>query len=104
MEQTEWKIRFCWVKAHVGILENELADALAKGAATNLHIAERYKRVQKSVVKRELEDSSVDKWQIDWNRSTKGKITKDFSDSCRKTQNENEYSQLHNHGHGTWER
>jgi len=70
LEQTEWKIQFCWVKAHVGILGNELADTLAKGAATNLDIAESYNRVPKSVVKRELEDRSVDKWQRDWNRST----------------------------------
>jgi len=29
-------------------------------------------------MKRELEDRSVDKWQTDWNQSTKGKITKDY--------------------------
>jgi len=38
LEQTKWKIQFRWVKAHVGILGNELADTLAKGAATNLNI------------------------------------------------------------------
>jgi P2-related tail formation protein len=76
MEQTEWKIHFCWVKIYVGVLGNELADTLAKDAATNLNIAECYNKVPKSVVKRELEDRSVDKWQKDWNRSTKGKITK----------------------------
>jgi ribonuclease HI len=39
MEQNDWKIQFCWVKAHAGNLGNELADNLAKGAATNLDIA-----------------------------------------------------------------
>jgi len=71
-------MKFCWVKAHVGIPGNKLADTLAKEAATNLDIAECYNRVPKSVVKHELEDRSVDKWQTDWNRSTKGKITKDY--------------------------
>jgi hypothetical protein len=60
------------------MLGNELADTLAKDAATNLDIAECYNKVPKSVVKRELKDRSVDKWQRDWNRSTKGKITKNY--------------------------
>ena len=104
LKQAEWKIYFCWVKAHVRILGNELADTLAKDAATNLDIAECYSKVPKSVVKRELEDRSVDKWQRDWNRSTKDKITKDFSDGGRKTENgNNDHPQLHNHGYWTWE-
>ena len=30
MERYEWKITFSWVKSHVGIYGNELADRLAK--------------------------------------------------------------------------
>ena len=30
LESYEWKITFSWVKAHVGIYGNELADRLAK--------------------------------------------------------------------------
>jgi ribonuclease HI len=60
LEQTEWKIHLCWVKAHVGILGNELADTLEKDASTNLDIAECYNKVPKSIVKSELEDRSVD--------------------------------------------
>jgi len=48
MGKTNWKIQFCWVKAHVGIQVNELADTLAKEAGTNMDIKECYKKVPKS--------------------------------------------------------
>jgi len=67
-----------YIHTHTHTHTHTLADTLAKDAATNLDIAECYSKVPKSVVKRELEDRSVDKWQRDWNRSTKGKITKDY--------------------------
>ena len=28
VKESEWKITFCWVKAHAGVMGNELADAL----------------------------------------------------------------------------
>jgi len=40
MEKINWKIQLSWVKAHVGIQGNELADTLAKEAATNSDIIE----------------------------------------------------------------
>jgi len=61
MEKIDWKIQFCWVKAHVGIQENELADTLAKKAATNADITECYNKIPKSVVKSELGVISVQK-------------------------------------------
>jgi len=42
-----------------------MADTLAKEAAADLDIAVSYNRIPKSVVKRELESTSVDKWQRD---------------------------------------
>ena len=35
LERANWTIEFSWVKAHVGIYGNELADRLAKAAARN---------------------------------------------------------------------
>jgi ribonuclease HI len=56
METTNWTIEFCWVKAHVGIHGNELADTLAKEAVTNADLIENYKKIPKSVVMSELSE------------------------------------------------
>jgi len=78
MKRTNWEVTLCWVKAHAGILGNELADTLAKKAATNESLTEDYKRIPKSVMKRELEEESVRKWQRNWAQTTKGSITKEY--------------------------
>ena len=78
MRKTNWEVQFCWVKSHVGIEGNELADTLTKEAAINSDIAECYKKVPKSVVISELNGISVEKWQREWNQTTKGEITKAY--------------------------
>jgi len=61
MKESEWKI-LCWVKAHAGVLGNELADALAKRAATNKNIPESYNKIPKGVIMKDLEEESVKEW------------------------------------------
>jgi hypothetical protein len=78
MEKMDWIIQFCWVKAHAGIQGNELADTLTKEAATNADITECYNKIPKSVVKSKLDVISVEKWQREWDQTTKGKITKEY--------------------------
>jgi translation elongation factor EF-4 len=79
MGKINWKVQLCWVKAHVGIQENELTDTLTKEAATNADVIECYKKVPKSVVISELYEISVEKWQRKWDQTTKGEITKNTS-------------------------
>ena len=78
LERQNWKIEFNWIKAHAGHQGNELADELAKEAATNSDITEFYDRIPKSAVKSELSENSETKWQIEWDRTTKGVTTKLF--------------------------
>jgi ribonuclease HI len=56
MEMHNWKIEFNWIKAHAGHHWNELADQLAKEAATSREINECYKRIPKSTVLSELSE------------------------------------------------
>ena len=60
---------------NTGILK--CTGTLAKEAATSTDTPECYDKIPKSVVKIELE-LSVEKWQMEWDRSTKGQITKRY--------------------------
>ena len=72
---------------------------LAKEAAADLDIAVSYNKIPKSVVKRELESTSVDKWQRDWNQTTKGSTTKDYFPKEEETVNQPE---PHHYDDGSW--
>jgi len=78
LKTREWKIRFRCVKAHAGTSRNELADKLAKEASGKTDLPISYNRVPKSVIKRDLENTSVETWQREWGTTTKGRITKDY--------------------------
>jgi len=63
MKESEWKITLCWVKANAGVMGYEMADGLAKRAATNRNIPESYSRIPKTVIMKDLEEESVKEWQ-----------------------------------------
>ena len=69
---------FNWVKAHVGIQGNEMADRLAKKAATE-DIGELvYDKIPRVTVITEGKENEITKWQEQWTSSTKGAISKLF--------------------------
>jgi ribonuclease HI len=59
LENQDWKFEFSWTRAHAGNGGNELADQLAKEAASSKTIDECYTKIPKSEVVYELNGLSV---------------------------------------------
>jgi Ribonuclease HI len=78
LEENNWKIQLTWVKAHVGLYGNEMADKLAKEAATDRSLQACYDKIPKSVILSELRDESKAKWETEWHNINNGKVTKSF--------------------------
>jgi hypothetical protein len=83
LENEEWKVEFSCTKAHAGNRRNELADQLAKEAASSKTIDECYTKIPMSEVMCELNELSVKQWRIEWKRSSKGALTKLLSQKLR---------------------
>jgi len=78
LENDNWTVHFTWVKAHNDNFGNELADQLAKEAASSSEAETAYNKIPKSAVAKELKEEGEIVWQSEWDASTKGEITKSF--------------------------
>ena len=65
-------------KSHAGTSGNELADKLAKQVSGKTEIPISNNRVPKSAIKRDLEETSMENWQSEWETTNKGGITKEY--------------------------
>ena len=83
MNKKNWKIEFKWVKAHVGIHGNEIADRLAKETTQNYKVT--YSRIPKCATEKDNRKESIRKWQRQWEETTKRAVTKEFFPSVKGT-------------------
>jgi len=78
LKKDNWSIHFAWVKAHNSNVGNEIADQLAKKAASGRDGKTAYSRIPKSAVIKAIQEKGELQWQSEWNVTTKGEITKTF--------------------------
>ena len=78
LEDDKWTIYIQWVKAHIGNHGNEMADKLAKEAAKQDDLPLIYQKTPKTEVVHHIKLQSTEKWQLQWNQTTKGAETKQF--------------------------
>jgi len=78
LESYEWKVRFSWVQAHVGIYGNELANRIAKEAARSNGTSIAFNRIPVSILYYEAAEEARQKWQDEWTTCTKAATTKHY--------------------------
>ena len=78
LERANWNIEFSWVKAHVGIVGNELTDRLAKAAASDSDSKIVFNRLTLSTLISKIEEETQLKWLNEWEECAKAGITKEF--------------------------
>ena len=78
LEDLRWTLFFNWVKAHVGIKGNEMADRLAKKVATEGIGEIVYDKIPRQTIITEGKENGLTKWQEQRTSCTKGAVSKLF--------------------------
>jgi ribonuclease HI len=78
LEYLQWTVIFNWVKAHAGTQGNEMADRLAKEAATEDTEEIVYNKIPRETIITEGKEDELTKWQEQWTSSKKGAVSKLF--------------------------
>ena len=76
--RAKWKIKFSWVKAHVRIFGNKMADRLAKEVAGNDETSYEYSEIPISALIWEAAEEALNKWQDQWTKTSKTEATKQY--------------------------
>jgi hypothetical protein len=83
LERSGWQIRFSWVKAHIGVHGNELADKAAKKGARSTDTRYEYTRIPRSYLYQVAAEETKQKWQAEWTTSNKTAATKQYFPSVQ---------------------
>jgi len=87
LERANWNIEISWVKVHVGIVGNELADRLAKVAECDSAAKIVFNRIPMNTSISEIEYETKLQWQKDWKECTKAGTKNEFSPTVHDTKN-----------------
>jgi hypothetical protein len=63
LERANWNIELSWIKAHAGVVGNELADRLAKAAASDSDAKIVFNRLPMSTLISKIQEETKLKWQ-----------------------------------------
>lgn len=89
LQDLHWQIHFGWIKAHVGIPGNEMADKLAKKAAAEEYRELIYTKKPKTAIIGKIKEEGLAKWQEEWTSATKGAVCRTFFPSVRQRLRQN---------------
>jgi hypothetical protein len=78
LERANWNIKISWIKAHVGVIGNELADWLAKAAVSDSDAKIIFSSLPMSTLISSKEEETKLNWQKKWEECTKARITNEF--------------------------